>query len=180
MSASYGRNQRWRKFALKSADSRTPRTGYGYDVHRLVAGRRLVLGGVEIPSEKGLDGHSDADVLLHAICDALLGAAALGDIGRHFPNTDPQYRGISSLRLLEHVGRLLESEGYALINVDAVLVLERPKILPYCERMRSVIGGALGVAPARISVKATTGEGLGFAGRGEGASAHAVAVIVRV
>jgi 2-C-methyl-D-erythritol 2,4-cyclodiphosphate synthase len=164
---------------LKSADSRAPRIGYGYDVHRLVAGRKLVLGGVEIPSALGLDGHSDADVLLHAICDALLGAAALGDIGKHFPNTDQNYRGISSLLLLGHVGALLEKEGYALISIDATLILERPKILPHVEAMRSAIGGALGVAPALISIKATTGEGLGFTGRGEGAAAHAVAAIIR-
>lgn len=165
---------------MKSAESHIPRTGYGYDVHRLIAGRKLVLGGVEIPSDVGLDGHSDADVLIHAICDAMLGAAALGDIGKHFPNTDPQYRGISSLRLLEHVGRLLENEGYALINVDTVLVLERPKILPFVEAMRGRIAVALGVAPALISIKATTGEGLGFTGRAEGAAAHAVAAVVRV
>jgi 2-C-methyl-D-erythritol 2,4-cyclodiphosphate synthase len=155
------------------------RVGYGYDVHRLVAGRRLVLGGVEIPSDKGLDGHSDADVLVHAICDALLGAAALGDIGRHFPNTDPKYGGISSLVLLKHVGGLLEAGGYALVNIDATLILERPKILPYVEAMQAAIGEALGVSPALISIKATTGEGLGFAGRGEGAEAHAVAGIIR-
>jgi 2-C-methyl-D-erythritol 2,4-cyclodiphosphate synthase len=163
---------------LKSADDSLPRTGYGYDVHRLTAGRKLILGGVEIPSARGLDGHSDADVLLHAIIDALFGAAGLGDIGKHFPNTDPQYRGISSLRLLKHGGELLERQGYALINVDATLVLESPKVLPYVDSMREKIGEALGVSPERISIKATTGEEMGFVGRGEGAAAHAVATIV--
>jgi len=164
---------------LKSADPHHVRTGYGYDVHRLVAGRRLVLGGVEIPSDVGLEGHSDADVLVHAICDALLGAAALGDIGKHFPNTDPEYRGISSLTLLSRVGDLLDAERFCLVNIDAMLILERPKILPYAEAMRTAIAGALGVSPALISLKATTGEGLGFAGRGEGAAAHAVASVIR-
>jgi 2-C-methyl-D-erythritol 2,4-cyclodiphosphate synthase len=165
---------------LKSADPHNARTGYGYDVHRLVQNRRLVLGGVEIPSDMGLEGHSDADVLVHAICDALLGAAALGDIGTHFPNTDPQYRGISSLTLLSRVGNLLDAEGYGLLNIDAMVILERPRILPYAEAMRTAIAGALGVSPALISLKATTGEGLGFAGRGEGAAAHAVASIIRI
>ncbi len=165
---------------MKSADPHFARTGYGYDVHRLVPGRRLVLGGVEIPSDMGLEGHSDADVLVHAICDALLGAAALMDIGKHFPNTDPQYQGISSLKLLSHVGNLLDAKGFGLINIDAMLVLERPKILPYAEAMRTAIAGALGVSPALISLKATTSEGLGFAGRGEGAAAHAVASIVHL
>ncbi len=165
---------------MKSADPHNARTGYGYDVHRLVPGRRLVLGGVEIPSDMGLEGHSDADVLVHAICDALLGAAALGDIGTHFPNTDPQYRGISSLTLLSRVGNLLDAEGYGLLNIDAMVILESPRILPYAEAMRTAIAGALGVSPALISLKATTGEGLGFAGRGEGAAAHAVASIIRI
>jgi 2-C-methyl-D-erythritol 2,4-cyclodiphosphate synthase len=165
---------------LKSAEKHQARTGFGYDVHRLVPGRRLVLGGVEIPSDVGLEGHSDADVLVHAICDALLGAAALMDIGKHFPNTDPKYRGISSLKLLSHVGNLLDEEGYSLVNIDAMLILERPKILPYAEAMRTAIAGALGVPPSLISLKATTSEGLGFVGRGEGAAAHAVASIVRL
>ncbi len=163
---------------MKSADDSLPRTGYGYDVHRLTAGRKLILGGVEIPSARGLDGHSDADVLLHAIIDALLGAAGLGDIGKHFPNSDPQYRGIASLRLLKHAGELMERQGYALVNVDATLVLESPKVLPYVDSMREKIGDALGVSPERISIKATTGEEMGFVGRGEGAAAHAVATIV--
>jgi 2-C-methyl-D-erythritol 2,4-cyclodiphosphate synthase len=165
---------------LKSAEQHQARTGFGYDVHRLVPGRRLVLGGVEIPSDVGLEGHSDADVLVHAICDALLGAAALMDIGKHFPNTDPKYRGISSLKLLSHVGNLLDEMGYSLVNIDAMLILERPKILPYAEAMRTAIAGALGVPPELISLKATTSEGLGFVGRGEGAAAHAVASIVRL
>lgn len=164
---------------MKSADQNAVRVGYGYDVHRLVPGRRLVLGGVEIPSPMGLEGHSDADVLLHAICDALLGAAALEDIGKHFPNTDPRYRDISSLVLLGHVGRLLDEMGFALVNIDAMLVLERPKVLPYAAAMRSAIADTLGVTPDRISLKATTSEALGFVGRSEGAAAHAVAAIVR-
>ena len=163
---------------MKSAESHIPRIGFGYDVHRLVAGRRLVLGGVEIPSTMGLEGHSDADVLVHAICDALLGAAALGDIGEHFPNTDPQYRDISSLALLGHVGRLLDARGYALVSIDSTVILERPKILPQAKAMCAAIAGTLGVSPALISIKATTSEGLGFVGRGEGAAAHAVAAIV--
>jgi 2-C-methyl-D-erythritol 2,4-cyclodiphosphate synthase len=126
----------------------------------------------------GLEGHSDADVLVHAICDALLGAAALGDIGEHFPNTDPQYRDISSLTLLGHVGRLLDTRGYALVSIDSTVILERPKILPHAKAMCAAIAGTLGVSPSLISIKATTSEGLGFAGRGEGAAAHAVAAIV--
>jgi 2-C-methyl-D-erythritol 2,4-cyclodiphosphate synthase len=153
------------------------RVGYGYDVHRLVAGRRLVLGGVDIPNPKGLDGHSDADVLIHAIADALLGAAALGDIGKHFPNTDPQYRNISSLILLTRVAMLVRERGYAIINVDATLLLERPKILPYVQQMTRNIAGALSITEDAVSVKATTGEGLGFVGAELGAAAHAVASI---
>ncbi len=163
---------------MKSAESHVPRIGIGYDVHRLVAGRRLVLGGVEIPSAMGLEGHSDADVLVHAICDALLGAAALGDIGEHFPNTDPQYRNISSLALLGNVGSLLDARGYALVSIDAMVILEHPKILPHAMAMCAAIAGTLGVSPSLVSIKATTSEGLGFAGRGEGAAAHAVAAIV--
>lgn len=164
---------------MKSADSHParPRIGYGYDVHRLVAGRRLVLGGVEIPHDLGLDGHSDADVLVHAIADALLGAAALGDIGQHFPNTDARYRGISSLLLLKEVALLLTSSGYEVGNVDATVILEQPRIMPHAGAMRANIAGALGIRPDAVSVKATTGEGLGFTGRGEGAAAHAVALL---
>ncbi len=166
---------------MRSVDAHTPfpRIGFGYDIHRLVAGRKLILGGVEIPFEKGLEGHSDADVLVHAVADALLGAAALSDIGKHFPNTDPRFLGISSLVLLEQVGALLEGHRFSLVNIDATLVLERPKILPYVDAMRENIAGALDVPPEKISVKATTGEGMGFTGRGEGAAAHAVAAIVR-
>ena len=164
---------------MKSAEDSLPRTGFGYDVHRLTTSRKLILGGVEIPFDKGLDGHSDADVLVHAIADALLGAAALGDIGKHFPNTDPKYHNISSLALLKHVAGLLESMDFALINVDATVILERPKILPHVETMRKNIADAMGVSPELISIKATTGEEMGFVGRGEGAAAHAVATIVR-
>ncbi len=154
------------------------RIGQGFDVHRFAADRKLVLGGVEIPSEKGLLGHSDADVLVHAIADALLGAAALGDIGHHFPDTDARYKGISSILLLEHVGGLLRSKGYAIANVDATLVMERPKIAPFVEAMRANIARALDIDAGQVSVKATTNEGLGFIGSGEGAVAHAVALIV--
>ena len=156
-----------------------PHTGYGYDVHRLVAGRKLVLGGVEIPSAKGLEGHSDADVLVHALADALLGAAALGDIGRHFPNTDPRYKDISSIILLQHVAGLLAQRRFMIVNVDATVVMERPKIAPYVEQMRQNIARALDLNHDRVSVKATTSEGLGFVGTGDGVAAHAVASIVR-
>lgn len=153
------------------------RIGTGYDVHRLVPGRRLILGGVEIEYGKGLLGHSDADVLLHAISDALLGAAALGDIGQHFPDSDPRYKGISSLKLLAHVGELLRSNGFEIGNIDATLIAERPKISPYKERMKHHIAEALSIAPERVSVKATTEEGLGFTGRGEGIAAQAVCTL---
>jgi 2-C-methyl-D-erythritol 2,4-cyclodiphosphate synthase len=162
---------------LTNADGHAFRVGYGYDVHRLIRGRKLILGGVDIPSEFGLDGHSDADVLLHAIMDALLGAAALGDIGRHFPNTDERFRGISSLILLRDVGDLLARHRYTIGNIDATLSLERPKIAPFVEQMRAHIAGALGTTSDRINVKATTGEGLGFVGNGEGAAAHAVVLL---
>jgi 2-C-methyl-D-erythritol 2,4-cyclodiphosphate synthase len=153
------------------------RIGQGFDVHRFAEGRKLVLGGVEIPSEKGLLGHSDADVLLHAIADALLGAAALGDIGHHFPDTDARFKGISSLLLLEHVAELLAVKRYAVVNVDATLVMERPKIAPHVTVMRENIARALHCDASRVSVKATTNEGLGFIGSGEGAVAHAIAMI---
>ena len=164
---------------MKSADNHParPRIGYGYDVHRLVAGRRLILGGVEIPHDLGLDGHSDADVLVHAVADALLGAACLGDIGQHFPDTDARYRGISSLLLLKEIALLLERSGYEVGNIDATVILERPRIMPHAVAMRTNIARALGIAPDAVSVKATTGEGLGFTGRGEGAAAHAVALL---
>jgi len=154
-----------------------PRIGFGYDVHRLVGGRKLIIGGVDIPNPTGLDGHSDADVLLHAVADALLGAASLGDIGKHFPNTDPRFSGISSLILLRHVADLLAGHRFAVGNVDATVVLESPKIAPYVDLMRQNIADALRVTPQQVSVKATTHETLGFIGGGDGAAAHAVALI---
>ena len=153
------------------------RIGHGYDVHRLVAGRKLILGGVEIPWELGLDGHSDADVLLHAVMDALLGAAALGDIGALFPDSDPAYLGASSVELLRRVGEELARRGWQVVNVDATLVAQRPKVLPYRDAMRQNIASALGVDTAQISVKATTEEHLGFTGDGSGMAAHAVALL---
>jgi 2-C-methyl-D-erythritol 2,4-cyclodiphosphate synthase len=156
------------------------RIGTGYDVHRLVAGRKLMIGGVDIPFEKGLSGHSDADVLLHAICDALLGAAGLGDIGRHFPDTAPIYKDISSLMLLEEVRRLLVEAGFRVNNVDATIVAEKPKMAPYIPAMITNISEAIKAERSAINVKATTTEGLGFAGRGEGIAAYAVALIRKV
>ncbi len=156
------------------------RIGHGYDVHRLVPGRKLILGGVEIPSERGLLGHSDADVLSHALMDALLGAAALGDIGRIFPDTDPKYEGASSLLLLGEVGRRVNEAGYVIENVDATVLAQRPRLAPHIEKMREALAGALGAAPEKISVKATTEEGLGFTGSGEGIAAHAVCLIERI
>jgi 2-C-methyl-D-erythritol 2,4-cyclodiphosphate synthase len=153
------------------------RIGSGYDVHRLVKGRRLVLGGVDIPYEKGLLGHSDADVLLHAICDALLGAAALGDIGRHFPDTNHKYKDIDSLILLQQVGLMLQQQGWAIINLDSIIVAQQPKLAAYIPTMISRIAAALDIEPGRINVKATTTEGLGFEGQGEGISAQAVVLI---
>lgn len=153
------------------------RIGFGFDVHQLTAGRKLILGGVVIPFEKGLLGHSDADVLLHAICDALLGAAALGDIGKHFPDTDPLYKGISSITLLKHVIELLKQHGYEIGNIDVTVVLERPKIAPYVDSMKKNISVSLGIRENQISIKATTNEGMGFIGVGEGAVAYAVATI---
>lgn len=153
------------------------RVGLGYDVHRLVEGRDLILGGVKIPYEKGLLGHSDADVLLHALTDALLGAAALGDIGRHFPDTDERYRGISSLILLEKAYTLIKERGYSLGNADMVLILQKPKLKEYIPSMEENIAGALSCEKERISVKATTEEGLGFTGRGEGVSAKAIVLL---
>ena len=153
------------------------RVGHGYDVHRLVEGRKLILGGVEIPWEKGLLGHSDADVLLHALMDAMLGAAALGDIGRHFPDSDERYAGADSLRLLKEVSRLLDDAGYRLVNADCTILAQRPKLMPHIPEMRANIARALGADVDAISVKATTEEGLGFTGTGEGIAAHAVALI---
>ena len=155
------------------------RIGMGYDVHRLVEGRKLILGGVEIPYLQGLDGHSDADVLLHAIKDALLGAAALGDIGRHFPDTDMRYKGVSSMLLLERVKEILEEHGYAVNNVDATIVAEKPKLASYIPVMNENIARVLKVENGQINVKATTTEGLGFAGKKEGIAAYAVATIIK-
>lgn len=155
------------------------RVGIGYDVHRLTEGRELILGGVNIEYQYGLDGHSDADVLIHAIMDALLGAAALGDIGRHFPDTDEKYRGISSISLLEHVAHLLDENGYEVGNVDAVIIAQAPKLAPHIEQMRKNIAQALSVDPGQISIKATTEEGLGFTGEKKGISSQAVCLLKR-
>lgn len=155
------------------------RIGHGYDVHRLVAGRKLILGGVDIAWEKGLLGHSDADVLLHAISDAILGAIGEGDIGRHFPDTDPRYKGADSLKLLGHVMQLAGAKGYRLGNVDATVVAQRPKLAPHIPRMRENIAVVLNTDVERVNVKATTTEELGFAGRGEGIAAYAVALLER-
>lgn len=153
------------------------RIGIGFDVHKFSEGRKLILGGVEIPSEKGLEGHSDADVLLHAICDALLGAAALGDIGKHFPNTDERFRNISSLILLEKTNHLINQNNFFVGNIDATIVAERPKLLPYIDEMRKKIANTLNIDVSQISIKATTSEKLGFTGREEGIVAMAVALI---
>ena len=150
------------------------RIGQGYDVHKLVQGRDLILGGVNIPYEKGLLGHSDADVLVHAVMDALLGAAALGDIGQHFPDTDPAYKGISSIELLKKVGELLDGEGYVVENIDATIIAQRPKLAQYRPQMAANIADALHLDVSRVSVKATTEEGLGFTGTGEGISSQAI------
>ena len=156
------------------------RIGQGYDVHRLVEGRKLILGGVEIPYEKGLLGHSDADVLLHAVMDALLGAAALGDIGQHFPDSDERYKGISSVELLKEVRKILQENGYLIENIDSTVIAQRPKLLPYRPQMAKNIADALGIEPDQVSVKATTEEGLGFTGTGEGISAQAIALLSSV
>lgn len=153
------------------------RIGQGYDVHRLTEGRELILGGETIPYEKGLLGHSDADVLLHAVMDALLGAAALGDIGHLFPDSSEEFRGISSLTLLRRVGRVLASEGYRVVNIDATLLAQAPKIAPYRDKMRANIANALQISLSQVSVKATTEEGLGFTGEGLGMAAHAIALL---
>jgi len=154
------------------------RIGIGYDVHRLTEGRPLILGGVPIEHERGLAGHSDADVLVHAVIDALLGAAALGDIGQHFPDTDPAWKGVDSMALLAHVVGLVHEAGYAVGNVDATVVLQRPKLRPHIDAMRAGLAEVLGVEAGRVSVKATTGEAMGFVGREEGAAAHAVCLLV--
>ena len=154
------------------------RIGTGYDVHKLVEGRKLIIGGVEIPYEKGLLGHSDADVLVHAVMDALLGAAALGDIGKHFPDTDPKYKGADSLMLMREVRRILSENGFEVGNVDATIIAQAPKMSPHIDTMRRNIADALGLDVSQVSVKATTEERLGFTGRGEGISAQAVALIL--
>lgn len=153
------------------------RIGMGYDVHRLVEDRKLIIGGVEIPYEKGLLGHSDADVLLHAVMDALLGAAALGDIGKHFPDTDPKYKGISSMKLMEHVRDLLEENFFLIENIDATIIAQAPKMRPYIDAMRKNIADALGIDIEQVNVKATTEEGLGFTGSGEGISSQAICML---
>ena len=153
------------------------RIGQGFDVHALVAGRKLIIGGVDIPYEKGLDGHSDADVLLHAICDALLGAAGLGDIGRHFPDTDPRYKGADSRVLLRAVAEKIAAAHYAVANVDATIIAQAPKMAPHAERMAANIAADLGIARGAVNIKAKTTERLGFTGRGEGIAAEAVALL---
>ena len=155
------------------------RIGQGIDYHRLVEGRKLILGGVEIPFEKGFEGHSDADVLLHAVCDALLGAAALGDIGRHFPDTDPAYRGRDSLYFLGEVRKKIEAAGWGVGNIDATILLQHPKIAPYADKMRSNIAETLGLDIQDVSVKATTTEGMNAEGRGEGASVQTAALLYK-
>jgi len=155
------------------------RIGHGYDVHRLVEGRKLIMGGVEIPWERGLLGHSDADVLLHAIADAILGAIGEGDIGKHFPDTDPAFEGADSLKLLEHVMAIADSRGYRLGNLDATIIAQRPKMAPHISGMRENIARVLNASPEQVNVKATTEEGLGFTGTGEGISAHAVVLLER-
>ena len=156
------------------------RIGQGYDVHRLVEGRKLIIGGVDSPYEKGLLGHSDADVLLHAVMDALLGAAALGDIGQHFPDSDERYKGISSIALLKEVGKILQENGYMIENIDSTVIAQRPKLLPYRPQMAENIAAALGIEKEQVSVNATTEEGLGFTGTGEGISAQAIALLSSV
>ena len=153
------------------------RVGMGYDVHRLTEGRDLILGGVKIPYEKGLLGHSDADVLAHAVMDALLGAAALGDIGMHFPDTDPKYKGISSIRLLEQVAALLDEQKYLIENIDATIIAQKPKMLPHIETMRKNIAEALKISVDQVNIKATTEEGLGFTGTQQGIAAYAVCAL---
>ena len=152
------------------------RVGMGYDVHKLTEGRKLILGGVDIPWEKGLLGHSDADVLIHAVMDALLGAAALGDIGKHFP--DPAYKGIPSIKLLVHVAELLRKQGYAVGNIDATVIAQKPKMAPHIPQMRKNMADALGIPESKINIKATTEEGLGFTGRGEGIASQAICLLI--
>ncbi len=156
------------------------RIGHGYDVHRLTLGRRLILGGVEVPYEKGLLGHSDADVLTHALMDALLGAAALGDIGKLFPDSDDKYLGADSVELLKAVCAVLKENGYRIVNTDCTVIAQRPKLAPYIQQMRSILAAAMGIDLDCVSVKATTEEGLGFSGEGLGIAAHAVALIDKI
>jgi 2-C-methyl-D-erythritol 2,4-cyclodiphosphate synthase len=153
------------------------RIGMGYDVHRLIENRKLIIGGVDIPFEKGLLGHSDADVLIHAIMDSILGAAALGDIGKHFPDTDPQYKGVSSIILLNHVGSILEAKGYKIENIDSTIIAQRPKMSPHIANMKNNIAQALKIEADMINIKATTEEGLGFTGNEEGISAQSICLI---
>ena len=153
------------------------RIGMGYDVHKLTENRKLILGGVDIPYEKGLLGHSDADVLIHAIMDAILGAAALGDIGKHFPDTDPAYEGISSIKLMEHVAGLLRENGFEIGNIDATVIAQRPKLAAYIPQMRQNMADALGIEVSQINVKATTEEGLGFTGAGQGIASQAICLL---
>jgi 2-C-methyl-D-erythritol 4-phosphate cytidylyltransferase/2-C-methyl-D-erythritol 2,4-cyclodiphosphate synthase len=161
----------------KSKPTSDYRVGQGYDVHRLVQGRDLILGGVNIPFEKGLLGHSDADVLVHAIMDSLLGSVGLGDIGRHFPDSDEKYRGISSIELLKEVRSMVYEAGFEIINIDATVIIQSPKIAPYIENMKTNVSTALDISADRINIKATTEERLGFTGRGEGAKAEAIALV---
>ena len=154
------------------------RIGMGYDVHKLTEGRDLILGGVNIPWEKGLLGHSDADVLIHAVMDALLGAAALGDIGKHFPDTDPAYKGISSVKLLVHVAEFLKENGYTIGNIDATIIAQKPKMAPHIPQMRKNMAEAMGIPESSLNIKATTEEGLGFTGRQEGISAQAICLLI--
>ena len=156
------------------------RVGMGYDVHKLVEGRPLILGGVEIPHTLGLLGHSDADVLVHAIMDALLGAAALGDIGKHFPDTDPAYKGISSMKLLEHVRDLIAEKGYIVENIDATIIAQKPKLRPFIEQMENNVAGTLGISADQVNIKATTEEWLGFTGREEGIASQAICLLNEV
>jgi 2-C-methyl-D-erythritol 2,4-cyclodiphosphate synthase len=155
----------------------SPRSGLGYDCHRFTEGRRLVLGGVEVPFERGLEGHSDADVLTHAIIDALLGGAVLGDIGQHFPDMDERYRDADSIGLLRATVALLSEAGFAIVHVDATVVIERPRLAPFRDQIRTALAGAMGVGIEQVNVKATRGEGMGFVGRGEGAAALAIATV---
>ena len=156
------------------------RIGIGYDVHRLVKGRKLILGGVQIPFSRGLEGHSDADVVLHAICDAILGAAGCGDIGEHFPNTDKQYKNISSLVLLQDVNRLVGSKSYKVVNVDVAILAQEPKLLDYKSKMKNCIAAKLGINKILVNIKATTNEGLGFIGKGEGIACYATVLLNKV